>query len=519
MRRFRKLRKESAKLLPRMLPFRWLDLQALLIFLVVFLLVAMATQARRTSHLPPGPSAWWLLGNIFHPQQNTPHVDVVELSKKYGNIFTTHILWMPIIVLNGFQTIREALVHQGREFAGRPYMHITDLLSKGQGIIAAPYGRSWIQQRRFTLSVLRSFGQFGQCAFEEKILEETQYLTDTFRASEGSSFDPHAFIISAVSNVTCTVILGKRFHYEDKTFTRLVKLFDEVLKLQGGFWAMVCSAVPNIHHIPGPHQRIFQNQAQVKAILQDFINQHKDTLNGEEIRDFIDAYLLEMEKERDFPDSHLTEGNLLYNVFDLFLAGTETTTTTLRWGLLYMMAYPGVQEKCQKEIDEVIGGSRAPSLNDRADMPYVNAVIHEIQRFGNVLPFAVSHSTTQDTKFMGYTLKKGTCVLMNLTSVLFEEIQWKHPNQFNPENFRNENGEFFKPDAFIPFSMGLRACLGEKLAKMELFLFFTSHLQNFVFCWPDKSSSPDLKGLYKGIVTPRPYKMQIRSRKAPSIDP
>ncbi|XP_020376054.1 cytochrome P450 2J2-like [Rhincodon typus] len=492
----------------------WLNLQAFLIFLAVFFLVTVVIRRRRTSNLPPGPSAFSLVGNIFYPDQSARH----ELSRKYGNIFTTHILWIPIIILNGFQTIQEALTQHGTEFAGRPYMHITDLLSKGQGIITAPYGRSWKQQRWVTLTVLRNFG-LGQFAFEDKILEEAHYLAAAFRESEGSSFDPQAIITSAVSNVICKVTFGKRFHYEDRTFKRLVALFDEALKLQAGFWAMVCCAIPNMNRFPGPHQRIFKNKAEIEAILQDFIQQHKDSLDGEEIRDFIDAYLLEMEKERNFPGSCLLDGNLLYNTYDLFLAGTETTTTTLRWAFLYMMAYPDIQEKCQKEIDQVIGSSRAPSLSNRPDMPYVNAVIHEIQRFGNILPFAVSHATTQDTEFMGYTLKKGTVVLINLSSVLLEESQWKHPNQFNPENFLNEKGEFFKPDAFIPFSMGLRACLGEKLAKMELFLFFTSLLQKFEFHWPDKTTPPDLKGLFKIVMTPRPYKLQLRSRKVQNDDP
>ncbi|XP_067875652.1 cytochrome P450 2J2-like isoform X2 [Heterodontus francisci] len=483
---------ETVRLLSGMASFGWLDLRTFLIFLAVFLLVTIVIQARKSSHLPPGPSAWSLTGNIFNPRTVSPHVSTTELSKKYGNIFTVHILWIPIIILNGFQTIQEALIQHGREFAGRPYVHMTDLLSKGQGIIAAPYGRSWKQQRRFTLTVLRNFG-LGRFAFEEKILEEAQYLTESFRASAGYPFNPHAMITSAVSNVTCTIIFGKRFHYEDKKFIQLVELFDEALKLLGGFWGLMCTAIPIIRHIPGPARRIFENQALIEAVVQEFINQHKDTLNGEEIRDFIDVYLLEMEKERNFPDSCLTDGNLLFNICDLFLAGTESTTTTLRWGLLYMMAYPDIQEKCRKEIDEVIGSSRAPSMADRPNMPYVNAVIHEIQRFGNIFPFSVAHSTIQETKFMGYTFKKGTLFLINLTSALFEETQWKHPNQFNPENFLNENGEFFKPDAFIPFSMGGGGCGFGRCCRRSLVVYI---MEIYI-----KGGNSVLHGLFPGSHT------------------
>ncbi|XP_078094543.1 cytochrome P450 2J2-like [Mustelus asterias] len=156
------------------------------------------------------------------------------------------------------------------------------------------------------------------------------------------------------------------------------------------------------------------------------------------------------------PPFHRTDpADLPGRVFnDLFIAGTETTATTLRWAILYMMVYPEIQERCQKEIDELVGRSRTPSMEDVPNMPYVNAVIHEVQRSGNIVPLAVGHATTQDTILRGYTIKKGTHILINMLPVLSDETQWKDPKQFNPENFLNENGVFFKPDAFIAFSVG-----------------------------------------------------------------
>ncbi|XP_078387818.1 cytochrome P450 2J2-like [Cetorhinus maximus] len=506
---------KSVELILEVSPLRWLrhfTPQTFLVFSAVFLAVWLAMKARRPRGFPPGPPRWSFLRSIVARNQ-APQFSLTQLSKKYGNIFTCFYFGPNMIIINGLQVIQEALVQRGQEFAGRPRVPLIDEMTKGQGIIMAPYGRSWKQQRRFTLTVLRNFG-LGKIAFEEKILEEAQCLTEIFKASIGQPFNPNSRVTSAVSNVICSVVLGKRFHYEDKIFTRLVELIDENMKIQATIWPLVCFIVPFIRYLPGPLQRMFKNQAQVEAILQDFINQHKDTLNGEEIRDFIDAYLLEMEREQNSPDSCLTEGNLLQNINDLFIAGTETTATTMQWAILYMMAYPNVQERCQKEIDKVIGWSRAPSMGDAPNMPYVNAVIHETQRYANVVPLAAGHATTQDTNFRGYTIKKGTIILINMQSILSEETQWKDPGQFNPENFLNENGEFFKPDAFIPFSVGLRACPGEKLARMELFLFFTSLLQNFEFYWPDKTSSPNLQGEYKLTLAPHPYKMGIRYRRA-----
>ncbi|XP_078286525.1 cytochrome P450 2J2-like [Rhinoraja longicauda] len=491
----------------------WLDLPTFLVFLMVFLGLAALRKLWVDRHLPPGPPMWTLAANVFLGSK-APHLALTELSQQYGNILTCYVFGMPMVALNGYQIIQEALVQHGREFADRPYIALLEDLSKGQGIILAHYGRSWKQQRRFTLTVLRNFG-LGKIAFEENILEEVQYLTNVFKASEGRPFNPGPKITSAVSNVICSVVMGRRFHYEDKTFTRLVELLEENLVLQTTAWAMMYSVVPFFGYFPGPHQKIFKNQRSIEAILQGFIDQHRETRSGETIRDFIDAYLQEMEKEQGCKTSCMTEGNLLHNVIDLFIAGTETTTNTLQWGLLIMMLYPDIQERCQREIAEVIGWTRAPSMEDGPNMPYLSAVIHEVQRFGNIVPLAAGHTTFEDVTFRGYRLKKKTLVIINLASVLSDETQWKYPKEFNPENFLNEKGEFFKPDAFVPFSMGLRACPGEKLAKMELFLFFTSLLRDFEFYWPDPATTPSLQPVYKVTLGPRPYKLGIRCRKAP----
>ncbi|XP_078286916.1 cytochrome P450 2J2-like isoform X1 [Rhinoraja longicauda] len=385
-----------------------LEVQELLVVLLGFLLVCYLIRARVSNKpLPPGPSAWSQFADLFSPDRTLPHVQLEKHRRRYGNVTTLYILWTPVILLSGLQTIQEALIQRSRAFAGRPRTRVNDFLSKFQGIISAPYGKAWKQQRRFTLTILRNFG-LGKITLEEKILEEAEYLTDTLKASlEGQPVDARPVITSAVSNVTCTIIFGRRFHYDDKTFTHLVGLYDEMLKLHSSIWMPICLVLPIIIYLPGPHQRIFENQAAILAILQGFIDQHRQTLSGETIRDFIDAYLLEMEKERDGPPgSTLTEGNLLYDIHDLFLGGTETTTTTLCWGLLYMMAYPEIQVKCQKEIDKVIGRSRRPSMQDSSAMPYVSAVIHEVQRYANILPVSVARATTQDTPFMGYTIKK-----------------------------------------------------------------------------------------------------------------
>ncbi|KFQ23196.1 Cytochrome P450 2J2, partial [Merops nubicus] len=109
---------------------------------------------------------------------------------------------------------------------------------------------------------------------------------------------------------------------------------------------------------------------------------------------------------------------------------------------------------------------------------YTNAVIHEVQRKGNIVPLGIIRKATKDTVMDGFHIPKGTTVLTNLTSVMFDKSEWETPDSFNPGHFLKD-GQFWKREAFIPFSIGKRACPGEVLARSELFLFFTALLQKF----------------------------------------
>ena len=187
-------------------------------------------------------------------------------------------------------------------------------------------------------------------------------------------------------------------------------------------------------------------------------------------------------------------------------------------------------------------GSRHVQVDDRKNLPYVEAVIHEIQRLANIVPMAIPHKTSRDVTFQGYFIKKvgrfriweyfkfssqvfrdiaalvfclqGTTVFPLLTSVLYDESEWESPHTFNPSHFLDEDGKFIRRDAFMPFSAGRRACLGESLARMELFLFFTSLLQRFRFTPPPgvMEDDLDLTPAVGFTVSPSPHKLCAVSR-------
>uniref|UniRef100_A0A3Q3IIH4 Cytochrome P450 2K1-like n=2 Tax=Monopterus albus TaxID=43700 RepID=A0A3Q3IIH4_MONAL len=170
-------------------------------------------------------------------------------------------------------------------------------------------------------------------------------------------------------------------------------------------------------------------------------------------------------------------------------------------------------DQVQEELSRVVG-SRRVQVEDRKNLPYTDAVIHESQRLANILPMAIPHKTSRDVTFQGYFIKEGTTVFPLLTSVLYDESEWQSPHTFNPSHFLDKDGKFIRRDAFMPFSAGRRMCLGEGLARMELFLFFTSLLQCFRFTPPPGVTEEelDLTPVVGLTLAPSPQKLCAVSR-------
>ncbi|KAK3082816.1 hypothetical protein FSP39_006231 [Pinctada imbricata] len=476
---------------------------------VTFLSILALQRYRSRRKLPPGPRGVPFLGNATQIRFDDLINEFKRLRAKYGDIFSFKVFGQPVIVANGYESIRQLLITEADSISDRPGKLAED--NPHQLGIAASSGPLWKEHRSFGLKTLRQFG-FGKQSVEIQIQEEVIDFLNDINDTNEKPFNIHDFLAASISNIICSMAFGKRFEHSDR---RLLKLLDFINDNLSDSNRIADIFVPFLDWLPGDplnRKSRLARITEVKAFLKEIIEEHRNTLDENHKRDYIDTFLIQQNNDRETENSTFTDEQLLHTLVEFFIAGSETTTTTLRWATLYLIHNPDVQAGMRKEIDDVIGSSRMPNLTDKPLLPYCEAVISEVQRIRTVVPFSVPHYVKNDVHCQDYVIPKGAIVFPNLYSVAMDTENFPNPDKFDPTRFL-ENGEKKSEKAKIaPFSIGRRACLGESLAKSELFLFLTSLIQRFELLPEDMKVLPSTEGILGATYSPKPFKIRAISR-------
>ncbi|KAL0185831.1 hypothetical protein M9458_017501, partial [Cirrhinus mrigala] len=345
--------------------------------LVYLFMRLMHTKIPKGLQKLPGPKPLPIIGNVLEVGKN-PHLSLTAMSKRYGPVFQIQIGMRPVVVLSGNDVIHQALLKQGEEFAGRPDLYSSRFISNGKSLaFSTDQVGVWRTRRKLALSALRTFstvqGKSSEysCALEEHISKEGLYLIERLHKvmKADGCFDPFRHIVVSVANVICGICFGRRYSHDDEELLSLVNLSDEFVKIVGS--GNPLDFIPFLRILPNKMMRKFLDlNTQFDKFVTKIVIDHYDTFDkigfSFMLRVTYQMWILFQDNIRDITDSlinHCEDRKLDENlnvqvsdekvvgiVNDLFGAGFDTISTALSWAIVYLVNYPEIQERLQREL-------------------------------------------------------------------------------------------------------------------------------------------------------------------------
>ncbi|PAV74019.1 hypothetical protein WR25_00485 [Diploscapter pachys] len=459
-------------------------LYSLFICFLVYFVIKHIFKVRK---YPSGPLSLPIIGSAFQLGYYTfitgsLHEAFKKCRKEYGDIFTLWLGPYPVILICDYDLAMEAMIKHGNNFVDRWNFPANEMLRNNHGLIESN-GEYWVEQRRFALHTLRNLG-VSRRIMEDRIIDEFHSRFGDIKSEK--TIDANETFDLFTANVINRILFSYGFDEKNQDkFYALKKKMDYQIENISFLRACISQFFPKLSYFKKNLDSILEPFINVKKFLEEQILERVEAIkNGsheipDEANDYVDAFLKEMDKlDKAGTKSSFSLEALVIDVFDLYVAGQETTSTTLAWAMIYLLNHPDVTDRVRKELREVTDGSRDLSQNDKPKTPYFNATINEIQRLGNIVTINLFRRAAEDLQLGGVTIRKGQTVTAQISMVMDDEKYFEEPNKFNPDRYMSDDK---LKNQTIPFGIGKRACLGESLARAELYLILGNLIQRYEF--------------------------------------
>uniref|UniRef100_S4RRW7 Steroid 21-hydroxylase n=1 Tax=Petromyzon marinus TaxID=7757 RepID=S4RRW7_PETMA len=464
---------------------------------------------------PPRPPGLPFFGNVAHMARTDLHIHLTQLARTYGAVYCLRVGGEDIVVLNNVESIKEMLIKKSADFAGRPQTYAGGKITGGgKDIALGDYSAVWRRQRRAALSALHCV---GTARTEEIVQGEAQRLVEDLTQYIGRPTDIHTDISMRVCNVICSVAFGTKYDKHDTEFLDIHCCLDSLVRLWGSPAIRALDCFPVLRLFPNPAWRDLMAAVRKRdEVVWRQILLHKAKPSSSPSSDMTDFLLKFTRHSRNEEESEarggiLTEERVHLSIMDTFIAGVETTATLIEWALAYLVLHPEVQDQIYEEMEQKLQPGLGPSLADRDKLLYLDATIKEILRLCPVAPLAIPHRALRDSSVGGFFICKGSTVIANLWAAHRDHAHWDNPSVFQPGRFLGESLERRNPASLLlPFGAGKRVCLGESLAKAEIFLFL-GHVLRRLRLQP-AGSPPDLSGQLAIVPKQEPFQVYISPR-------
>nr|AMZ03382.1 cytochrome P450 CYP71D379 [Plectranthus barbatus] len=463
---------------------------ALLLPIILFILRKMR-KARPV--WPPGPKSLPIIGNM-HLLSPLAFRDLTDLTKQYGPLMHMKLGEVDTIVVSSPELAREFLKQNDPCYADKPdSIGIKVLWYDYRDIAFSPYGGYWSQMRKICIMELlsprsvRSFGSIRKA--------EVSHLIQSIGAAAGEPVNVSEKIFSMMSSVTCRAAFGRVSKDKDK----LIRIVKEGIQMAGGF--EIADFFPSslaINSLSWTKLRLVMMRRKLDVILDDLIEQHRVNLaeiakagesgkkgNGEfGNEDLVDVLLrLQETGELQYP---INNDNIKAVIFDMFSAGTETSSTAMDWAMAELMRNPEVMAKAQAEVRGIYNDDTISNMGDNdQNLKYLKQVIREALRLHPPVP-VLPRAAREEREINGYKIPAKVKVLVNNWGMQRDPKYWTNPEKFEPERFERSPKEFLGADFdYLPFGAGKRMCPGITFSMASVELVIAQLLYHFDWKLPE----------------------------------
>ncbi|XP_070508543.1 probable cytochrome P450 305a1, partial [Chironomus tepperi] len=381
---------------------------SIVLFLVFEIIFVLFNKLRRPKDFPPGPR-WFIpfIGNARYlrklsRQHGGQHKAFNVLAKEFNSpIFSLKLGSEYVVVVMTYPFVKE--IYSREEFEGRPDNFFLRLRTMGTRLgITCTDEKFWSEQRSFVVRQLRNIG-YGKSIMQERINDEMNEILDILRNSNEKPVWPGGsnLLATSVINILWTFTTGTKIDRNDE---RLVKFFDllqrrsKAFDMSGG-WLTQMPWLRFIAPEATGYNLINDLNSKFYAFFMEFVDEHLRTYSDDKSNDdLIYAFLKEMKEREGQADSTFTIKQLIMVILDIFIGGSQTTSTAIDLALMTMVLYPEIQRKCHEELENVVGAAdgELPSYSDRKKTPYIDAVILEVIRLYSIAPITGPRRTLKN---------------------------------------------------------------------------------------------------------------------------
>ncbi|XP_023765607.1 cytochrome P450 CYP82D47 [Lactuca sativa] len=474
--------------------------------------------------VPEASGSLPIIGHLYLLSGNSqvPHKLLGSMADKFGPIFSIKLGVNRVLVVSNAEMAKECLATNDRVFASRPKSMASELMGHNYANFAlSPHVSYWREMRKIIVLELGSQRRV-QMLEHIRTSEVKASIIDIYknwmRNNKGSSetvkVDMKHWFGNLSLNMTLRAAFGNCLSLGEQKEDELKNTIRSILQLFGAF--VPSDAIPALRWLDlgGYEKRMKQTAKAFDVVIDGWLEEHRKKMSctqqeDEEEHQVLMAALLSRIKE-EFKENvygFSTDAIVKATCLAIFVAATDTTTATLTWGLALLVSNPVVLKKAQEEIEKHVGRDRMVEESDLKNLVYLQAIIKETMRLYPAVPLSVPHESTQDCIVGGYTVDKGTRLLVNIWRIQHDPEIWEDPFEFQPERFLTSKKEIdVKGQHFelIPFGSGRRICLGISFAlkAMQMILANVIHAYNFHNPLSEKIDMTESFGLTNHKATP-----------------